>query len=94
MEIRSVIVLFVSEERVCVGVMSDKASESLRAADAKTTWIPELMVESRSAAKGRMFEGTGGFALIAASKALTAVSTLVKTLTTDVTSLSVSVGSH
>lgn len=92
MAIRLVIVVFVSKESVCVGPMSDRASLSLRFADAETTWIPELMAESKSAARGRMVEGTGGLAMIAASRALTAESTLVKTLTTDVTSRSVSVG--
>lgn len=93
-KIRLLIVVFVSEERVCVGPMSDRASVVLKFADAWTTWIPELMAASKSAAKGRIADGTGGLAVMAASRALTAESTLLKTLTTDVISLSVRVGPH
>ena len=94
MAIRLLMVVLVSVERVCVGVMSDRASVSERSADATTIWIPELMAASKSAARGRILEGTGGFAVMAASRALTAESTLVKTPTTEVISLWVRVRSR
>lgn len=87
MAIKLVMVLLVSAERVWVGVMRDRASMSVRGAEALTTVIPAAMAELTSPAADRIVAGMGGVATMAALRALTLASTELRTPTIAAPSL-------
>jgi hypothetical protein len=90
--IKSLIVVLVSVDRVCVGATSPSASVSLRSADASTTGIPALIAASKDLESLSTVLGSSGVALIAASSVVTCASTALRTLSIEAASRWVRVG--